>query len=106
MTFAHELGHNMGLKHDRYTEHGGNNLPYPYSVGYVNQRAFDSRAPESSRWRTVMAYNDQCDNAGFHCTQLFRFSNPDQTYSIATRWAFPETSRLIPWTARPMPGGV
>ena len=81
MTFAHELGHNMGLKHDRYTEHGGNNLPYPYSVGYVNQRAFDSRAPESSRWRTVMAYNDQCDNAGFHCTQLFRFSNPDQTYS-------------------------
>ena len=81
MTFAHEVGHNMGLAHDRYTEQGDVDVPYPYSAGYVNQRAFDDGAPESSRWRTVMAYPDQCARAGFHCTQLFRFSNPDQTYA-------------------------
>ena len=81
MTFAHEVGHNMGLRHDRYTTHGEGNVPYPYSAGYVNQRAFDDGAPESSRWRTVMAYSDQCTNAGFPCTPLFRFSNPDQTYA-------------------------
>ena len=81
-TFAHELGHTMGLHHDRYQQHDSiNNHPYPYSYGYVNQRTFDAGAPASSRWRTLMAYNGQCANAGFNCTQLFRFSNPDQTYA-------------------------
>ena len=80
ITFAHETGHNMGLRHDRYVE-ADSNVPYPYSAGYVNQRAFHAGAPESSRWRTVMAYPDQCNHAGFSCTRLFRFSNPDQAYN-------------------------
>ena len=82
MTFAHEVGHNMGLRHDRYQTHdsGTIDVPYPYSAGYVNQRAFDAGAPKSSRWRTVMAYGTQCVDAGFHCAPLFRFSNPDQTH--------------------------
>ena len=37
-------------------------------------------APASSRWRTIMAYNSQCADAGFRCSRLLRFSNPDQTY--------------------------
>ena len=77
--FAHELGHVMGLRHDRYVQWDVE-LPYPYSAGYVNQRTFDAGAPESSRWRTVMAYNRQCRDAGFDCEPLLRFSNPDQTY--------------------------
>ena len=81
ITFAHELGHNMGLNHDRYA--GRNyltNKPYPYSYGYVNQRAFEPGAPESSRWRTLMSYPHQCAHAGFSCLALLRFSNPDMTY--------------------------
>ena len=80
LIFAHELGHNMGLRHDRYTW-ADINLPYPYSAGYVNLRGFDADAPESSRWYTVMAYPDRCaEEGGFECSWLFRFSNPDQTY--------------------------
>ena len=74
-TFAHELGHNMGLRHDRYVD--GGNTPAPYSHGYVNQRSFEEGAPGSSRWRTLMAYSSQCRDAGFTCPRLLRFSNPD-----------------------------
>ena len=80
ITFAHEITHNMGLRHDRYVQ-ADSNVPYPYSAGYVNQRAFDAGAPQSSRWNTVMAYPDQCNHAGFSCMRLFRFSNPDQAYN-------------------------
>ena len=74
--FAHELGHNMGLSHDRYVDIGR----LPYSYGYVNQRAFEDGAPESSRWRTIMAYAHQCADARFRCDWLLRFSNPNQSY--------------------------
>ncbi len=89
-TFVHELGHIMGLAHDRYEhcEHDTSNpqcsaLVRPYAYGYVNQEAFDNLVMTlltGKNWRTVMAYNDQCDDAGFSCSQLQRFSNPNQTY--------------------------
>ncbi len=83
-TFAHELGHNMGLAHDRYVECDGSTCggaAYPYGYGYVNQRAFEAGAPESARWFTIMAYVHQCrDEGGFFCQTPLRFSNPRQTY--------------------------
>ena len=78
VTFAHELGHNMGLNHDRDASPRSNT--FPYSHGYVNQRAFKEGAPESARWSTIMAYNDQCADAGFSCPNILRFSNPNQSY--------------------------
>ena len=100
LTYAHELGHNMGLWHDRYEvkvcswcdSRQNNDLrelePFPYSVGYVNQRAFEPDAPVSSRWVTIMAYSVQCadwnDEHGadfeFHCHGAPRFSNARRTY--------------------------
>ena len=86
-TFAHELGHNMGLRHDRYaqlnsdSESGRGPVTPDPSFGYVNQRAFASGALPSSRWRSIMAYNTQCDDAGFFCSKLLRFSNPRQRYN-------------------------
>ena len=79
LIFAHELGHNMGLLHDRHVARRSRSL-YPYSFGYVNQQAFVSGASTSARWRTIMAYNDQCQAAGFFCPRVSRFSNSEQTY--------------------------
>ena len=77
MTFAHELGHNMGLHHDRY-ELG---VSRGYHYGYVNQRMFEAGVPESVRWRTIMSYSTQCTEVGdFYCELLPYFSNPEKTY--------------------------
>ena len=77
LTFAHELGHNMGLRHDRYQVHQkqGGARSHP-AYGYVNQRAFDAGAPPSSRWFTIMGYPTQCDDAGISCGRLTGFSSP------------------------------
>ena len=87
LVFAHELGHNMWLTHDRYQWFGGQPIDNPSGAtahpayGYVNQQAFVAGAAESSRWETIMAYPDQCRNAGIHCQWLLRFSNPRQSYN-------------------------
>ncbi len=79
LAFAHELGHNMGLHHDRYVV--GNPGRWA-NYGYVNQRAFEPGAPESSRWRTIMSYSDQCSKVGdFYCEWLLYFSNPEKSYN-------------------------
>ena len=79
LTFAHELGHNMGLHHDRYQ------LGVPRTgshYGYVNQRMFEAGAPGSARWRTIMAYPSQCwEVAEYYCERIGYFSNPENNYS-------------------------
>ena len=86
LTFAHELGHNMGLRHDRYQvlrNEARRDSIDGYNYGYVNQRMFRPGAPESARWRTVMAYDAQCHDSldGFWCPKILYFSNPDLTYN-------------------------
>lgn len=83
--FAHELGHNMGLQHDRYVvptdiPAGVKVALFPYSFGYVNQRAFSGASP---CWHTIMAYPTQCEDAGLEPVQLPRFSNPNQNHPPA-----------------------
>jgi hypothetical protein len=78
-SFAHEMGHNMGLRHDTYADSA--TTPFAYSHGYVNQAAFAPGAPASTRWRDIMAYNDRCAASGFNCTRVQYFSNPLNTYN-------------------------
>jgi hypothetical protein len=68
-SFGHEMGHNMGAHHDRYVSDGDG--AYTYSHGYVYTPA---------KWRTVMAYNNQCTDNGYSCTRIPYWSNPNADY--------------------------
>jgi peptidyl-Asp metalloendopeptidase len=69
-SFGHEMGHNMGAHHDRYATKNEDGA-YPYSHGYVYKLG---------KWRTVMAYNDECRDNGFDCTRIQYWSNPSVDY--------------------------
>ena len=72
-SFAHELGHNQGLRHDRYVE-GSATQVAPYAYGYVDTAV---------RFRTIMAYTNKCSDLGFNCPRVQYFSNPNVNYSGA-----------------------
>lgn len=78
-SFAHELGHNMGLRHDRVPDN--DDTPCKENHGYVNQAAFTAGAATNKRWRTILAYNNQCAAASWSnfptsCSRLGYWSNP------------------------------
>ena len=63
-TFAHELGHMMGLTHDRENSGVDRTVVLPYAYGYRNP---------SATWRTIMAYDPG--------TRIPYYSNPDVLYA-------------------------
>lgn len=69
LSFPHEVGHNLGAAHDRYVDFSGY---YSYGFGYINL---------AQRWRTIMAYNNQCADSGFNCTRIARFSGPSVSWN-------------------------
>ena len=69
LSFAHELGHNMGSQHN---PENGSNPTFPYGFGhYVN-----------GSYRTVMSYVNPCTSG---CTRVAYFSNPNVIFNgVAT----------------------
>jgi hypothetical protein len=64
-SFAHEIGHLQGARHDRFVD--GSTTPYAYGHGYI---------PSTKNWRTIMSYGNNCSN----CTRIQWWSNPLKTY--------------------------
>jgi Metallo-peptidase family M12B Reprolysin-like/FG-GAP-like repeat len=65
-TFGHELGHNMGLQHDRADAPA--NGVFPFSHGYVD-------VPHG--FRDIMGVAASCGG----CTRIQNFSNPNVTFN-------------------------
>lgn len=76
LSYAHEVGHNMGALHDV-----GNVSGPVLSYNRAHLQPFPSSSSEDP-WRTVMGYNGDCeDDAGEYCVRLAYFSNPDVSYA-------------------------
>lgn len=86
LSFAHELGHNMGLQHDVFDGNSGtvvtpegSTVPTPinYAHGYVDL---------NNRFRSVMAISAQCDAQvpSVNCPRIPYFSNPGVFFNGAS----------------------
>jgi hypothetical protein len=64
MSIAHEIGHILGVRHDRFVDE--NNLPFAYGHGHVN----------GTKWRDIMSYNQGCGG----CPRIPYWSNPRIQY--------------------------
>jgi hypothetical protein len=69
-SFAHEIGHLQGARHDRYVD-PTENSPFAYNHGYTYP---------ANNWRTIMAYNNACTAVGKNCTRVNYWSNPNVLY--------------------------
>lgn len=82
-TLAHEFGHNLGFRHDRYAYllNGGSlpNAVCGFSYGWTNPAA-EFGDPQKA-WHTVMAYDNQCDDWGVNCARIPYWSNPNVVYN-------------------------
>jgi hypothetical protein len=63
-TIAHEVGHLLGARHDRFMD--ANDKPFPFAHGYIN----------GSKWRDMMSYQEGCGG----CPRIPYWSNPRITY--------------------------
>jgi hypothetical protein len=64
MSITHEIGHILGVRHDRFVDES--NQPIPYGHGYVN----------GTKWRDIMSYNVGCGG----CPRIPYWSNPRVMY--------------------------
>ncbi len=74
-TFAHELGHNLGLVHDWYVEDLSGGYGWdPWGRGHVSQ---------AGQFHTIMAYSEYCKYLfGYYqvCSELPFYSDPDREH--------------------------
>ena len=65
-TFAHEVGHNMGMQHDPANGDTPGNAIFPWAFGHFVK----------NNWRTTMSYPNPCGS----CSRAPHFSNPNVLY--------------------------
>ena len=91
LSYAHENGHNMGAHHDPFVSVGEPTV-FPYSHGFVDL---------VNKFRTIMAYNDQCAAIPGGCTRIQAFSSPLFTFNghVVGTGAISDNARTLSETA-------
>jgi hypothetical protein len=80
MSIAHEIGHILGVRHDRLVD--ASDSPFPYGHGYVN----------GTKWRDIMSYKEGCGG----CPRMPFWSNPRIKYEgEPTGAAAADSARVI-----------
>jgi hypothetical protein len=80
MSIAHEVGHILGARHDRFVDES--NVPFAYGHGYVH----------GTKWRDMMSYKEGCGG----CPRIPYWSNPRIMYKgEPTGTAAADNARLI-----------
>ncbi|MCB9488903.1 MAG: hypothetical protein H6684_09255 [Deltaproteobacteria bacterium] len=80
-SFVHEIGHNFGARHDHYVD-PVQNQPFADNHGHIIDITDDPIAGQAG-FRTIMAYNSECDDYTFgpvYCERLPLFSSPEILY--------------------------
>jgi hypothetical protein len=65
---AHEIGHNIGMNHDRFVERNGKAGPEEFNYGFVAVQG---------GIRSLMAYNNQCAEQKKNCNRVLFLSSPN-----------------------------
>jgi hypothetical protein len=65
---VHEIGHNIGMAHDRFVEKNAKPGPDQFNFGFV--------AMEQGT-RSLMSYNDQCVQQKKNCMRVLQLSSPN-----------------------------
>ncbi len=76
-SFAHEISHNFGARHDRAWDNTYNK-PYHFNHGFLNY---------AQKQVTVMAYTKTCLSMGFFCSRHWYWSDP--TIAPINTWGLP-----------------
>ena len=84
-SFAHEIGHLLGCRHDPYVDNSS--TPYAFGHGYVNP---------SNTWRTIMAYKNACGS----CPRLLYWSNPNVNYNGEPMGTIANNNNTRVWNER------
>lgn len=77
-SFAHEIGHNLGMNHDRHVVEDAD-------VDAIN---FGFISLEAGK-RTLMAYDHQCREQDKRCPRVLTYSTPSPIVGSSAKWGVP-----------------
>jgi Metallo-peptidase family M12 len=76
-SLAHEIGHNLGVRHTRWDEGVPDDDP-EHNFGHLSK---------ASRVRTIMASNRECASVEIYCRRESQYSNPEVPYPGIATWS-------------------
>ncbi|MDE0394341.1 MAG: Ig-like domain-containing protein [Gammaproteobacteria bacterium] len=99
LTMAHELGHNMNLRHAPCGDPAQLDLSFPYTDGSTGVVGYDSRSGRLVRpeYRDLMSYCEPEWVSDYHFTNALRFRLVDERSQLIAIRAAQEAASLLLW---------